>query len=94
MTWVFSQCVHHRVALTLFSSTYLQLILAATEQFNKKPKQGISFLMEQGILASPLDPSQVADFLHENPGLGKAKIGDYVGDRRNSDILESFVKYY
>jgi brefeldin A-resistance guanine nucleotide exchange factor 1 len=73
-------------------SLNFQLILAATEQFNKKPKQGISFLMEQGVLASPMDPPEVADFLLENPRLGKAKIGDYIGDRKNSEILEAFVR--
>lgn len=66
--------------------------MAATEQFNKKPKQGIGFLMEQGVLASPMDIAEVADFLLENPGLSKAKIGDYVGDRRNIEILEAFVR--
>ena len=69
-----------------------QLILAATERFNKKPKQGVSFLMEQGVLASPMDAGQVADFLLENPGLRKDKIGDYIGDRKNTEILEAFVR--
>ena len=47
----------------------LQLSLAATEQFNCKPKQGIWFLREQGYLRSPLEPGQLADFLLEMPGL-------------------------
>lgn len=70
----------------------LQLILAATEQFNKKPKQGIAFLMEQHILSTPADASEIADFLLENPRLNKARIGDYVGDRKNAHILEAFVR--
>lgn len=69
-----------------------QLILAATEQFNRKPKQGINFLVEQGILASPVQAAEVADFLLENPGLRKEKIGDYIGDRKNAEILEAFVR--
>ncbi len=68
-------------------SSPLQLIAAATEQFNLKPKQGISFLQEQGVLLTPLDPAQVASFLRENPGLSKARIGDYVGDRKNIVVL-------
>ncbi len=70
----------------------MQLILAATEEFNKKPKHGITFLMEQGILSTPLDPLEVAGFFLENPGLNKAKIGDYIGERNNSHILEAFVR--
>lgn len=70
-----------------------KLILAATDQFNKKPKQGIAFLLEQNILTSPLDSAEVADFLLENPALSKARIGDYVGDRKNVEILETFVRY-
>ncbi len=70
----------------------LQLILAATEQFNKKPKVGVAFLLEQGVLHSPLNPNEVAGFLLDNPGLVKARIGEYVGERKNTDILHAFVR--
>ena len=69
-----------------------QLILAATEQFNKKPRQGIAFLMEQKILSTPANESEIADFLLENPRLNKARIGEYIGDRKNAHILEAFVR--
>ena len=69
-----------------------QLILAATEQFNKKPSRGVSFLSEQGVFRSPLEPLEVASWLHDNPGLNKAMIGEYVGDRRNSEVLHAFVR--
>ncbi len=71
----------------------LQLILAATEQFNKKPKVGVAFLLEQGVLHSPLNPNEVAGFLLDNPGLVKARIGEYVGERKNTDILHAFVRW-
>ena len=69
-----------------------QLVLAATEQFNKKPKQGITFLLEQGVFDSPLKPEEVAGFLLENHGLSKARIGEFVGERKNSEILLAFVR--
>ncbi|XP_064404547.1 Golgi-specific brefeldin A-resistance guanine nucleotide exchange factor 1-like isoform X2 [Halichondria panicea] len=69
-----------------------KLILAATEQFNKKPKVGVAFLLEQGVLHSPLNPNEVAGFLLDNPGLVKARIGEYVGERKNTDILHAFVR--
>lgn len=72
-----------------------QVILAATDQFNSKPKQGISFLQERGIISSSSSAEfaeEVASFLVDNPWLSKAMIGEYVGDRRNPAILEAFVK--
>ena len=69
-----------------------QLILAATEQFNKKPSHGVAFLVEQGILPSPPPPEKLAEFLLQNPALSKAMIGDYIGDRKNAEVLEAFVK--
>ncbi len=36
---------------------------SSNQAFNLKPKQGISFLQEQGVLLTPLDPAQVASFL-------------------------------
>ena len=48
--------------------------------------------MEQGILSSPLNPEEVGEFLIENHGLDKAKMGDYIGDRRNAEVLEAFVR--
>ena len=76
-------------------SHLLQLIQAASEQFNKKPKQGLTFLQERGIIplaSSPDYAEDVASFLVDNPRLSKAMIGEYVGDRKNPAVLEAFVK--
>ncbi len=53
---------------------------------------GVAFLLEQEVLHSPLNPDEVAAFLLDNPGLSKARIGEYVGDRKNIDILHAFVR--
>ncbi len=53
---------------------------------------GVAFLLEQGVLHSPLNPNEVAGFLLDNPGLVKARIGEYVGERKNTDILHAFVR--
>ena len=47
--------------------------------------------MEQGVLQTPLDPVEVAQFLHQNPAVNKQMLGDYLGDRRNATILENYV---
>lgn len=70
----------------------LQLLITGTEQFNQKPKKGIQFLQEKGLLTIPMDNTEVAQWLRENPRLDKKMIGEFVSDRKNIDLLESFVR--
>ncbi|CAH1968968.1 unnamed protein product [Acanthoscelides obtectus] len=65
-----------------------------TEYFNQKPKKGILFFQEHGVLKQQLDPTEVAYFLRENSGLSKAMIGEYISNRNNLQILEAFVKTF
>ena len=37
-------------------------------------------------------PEEMAKFLRESPRLDKKTIGDYIGDKKNSRILEAFVR--
>ncbi|XP_050501190.1 Golgi-specific brefeldin A-resistance guanine nucleotide exchange factor 1 [Diabrotica virgifera virgifera] len=62
-----------------------------TEYFNKKPKKGIEFLQEHGVLKQDIDLDEIARFLRENPVLNKAMIGEYISNRSNLKILQSFV---
>ncbi|XP_068423605.1 Golgi-specific brefeldin A-resistance guanine nucleotide exchange factor 1 isoform X3 [Clinocottus analis] len=71
-----------------------KLLITGTEQFNQKPKKGIQFLQEKGLLSSPLDNNQVAQWLRENPRLDKKMIGEYVSDRKNMELLDSFVNTF
>ena len=64
--------------------------MAGSSQFNTKPAKGIAFLQEQGLLSN--NTSEIARFLHDNHLLDKGMIGDYIGDRKNSDILDQFIK--
>eukprot|EP00731_Ephydatia_muelleri_P005740 Em0002g1916a len=66
-------------------------MLVATELFNKKASSAVEHLVKQGVFTSPPDPEEVASFLHDNQGLHKAMIGDYIGNRRNIDILNAYV---
>uniref|UniRef100_UPI00398E6121 Golgi-specific brefeldin A-resistance guanine nucleotide exchange factor 1-like n=1 Tax=Pristiophorus japonicus TaxID=55135 RepID=UPI00398E6121 len=68
-----------------------KLLIAGTEQFNQKPKKGIQFLQEKSLLASPMDNSEVAQWLRENPRLDKKMIGEFISDRKNIELLDSFV---
>ncbi|KAJ3644551.1 hypothetical protein Zmor_022276 [Zophobas morio] len=65
-----------------------------TEHYNHKPKKGIQFLQEHGVLKPELDPHEIALFLKENSGLDKKMIGEYLGNRSNVTILEAFLKTF
>ncbi|XP_048663181.1 Golgi-specific brefeldin A-resistance guanine nucleotide exchange factor 1 isoform X6 [Marmota marmota marmota] len=71
-----------------------KLLITGTEQFNQKPKKGIQFLQEKGLLTIPIDNTEVAQWLRENPRLDKKMIGEFVSDRKNIDLLESFVSTF
>jgi brefeldin A-resistance guanine nucleotide exchange factor 1 len=62
------------------------------EQFNAKPSKGIAYLQENGLLATPLDPNEVASFLRENPKLDKKMIGEFISKRSNENILLAFQR--
>ncbi|XP_017785581.1 PREDICTED: Golgi-specific brefeldin A-resistance guanine nucleotide exchange factor 1 [Nicrophorus vespilloides] len=65
-----------------------------TEHFNHKPKKGIQFLQEHGVLKSQLDANEVCAFLRENPALDKKMIGEFISGRNNLQVLEAFVKMF
>uniref|UniRef100_A0A8D0H5T6 Golgi-specific brefeldin A-resistance guanine nucleotide exchange factor 1 n=1 Tax=Sphenodon punctatus TaxID=8508 RepID=A0A8D0H5T6_SPHPU len=68
-----------------------KLLITGSEQFNQKPRKGIQFLQEKNLLATPMDNNEVAQWLRENPRLDKKMIGEFVSDRKNIDLLDSFV---
>ncbi|KAJ8926524.1 hypothetical protein NQ314_021126 [Rhamnusium bicolor] len=62
-----------------------------TEYFNHKPKKGIQFLQEHGVLKPELDIKEIALFLRENPGLDKKN--DW-GIYRIDDALRAFLEAF
>ncbi|VVC44252.1 Hypothetical protein CINCED_3A003322 [Cinara cedri] len=71
-----------------------KLLTSGTEKFNTKPKKGIEFLQEHGLLSTPLNPVEIAMFLKENPLLDKKMIGEYISNRNNVDVLNSFINSF
>ncbi len=69
----------------------LQIYHTGSEHFNTKASKGIEFLQTHGLLGVPLDPAEMAALLRENPLLDKRAIGDYISNRKHSDILHAFV---
>lgn len=76
----------------MFYCFYFQALLAGIEEFNKKPKKGIEFMQENGLISTPFLPEELVHFMKENPNVDKKVIGDYIGDKRNPKVLEAFVK--
>ena len=66
--------------------------MSGSDRFNLKPKDGIAFLQKNGLLEDPLNPVEMAAFLAENPRLDKKTIGEYLSNRRNTDVLVAFVR--
>lgn len=66
--------------------------MLGSEQFNSKPKRGIEFLQSYRVLRTPLDPTELAHFLRENPRLDKRMIGEYLSDRKNGEVLAAYVR--
>ncbi|XP_043993051.1 Golgi-specific brefeldin A-resistance guanine nucleotide exchange factor 1 isoform X2 [Gambusia affinis] len=89
----FSTCLPESLEL-LEIRTKKKLLITGTEQFNQKPKKGVQFLQEKGLLSDPLDTKQVAQWLRENPRLDKKMIGEYISDRENVELLDSFVNTF
>ncbi len=54
----------------------------AARLFNEKPRMGLKYLAENGMLPNPPDPQSVANFLRNGlvVGLNKSAIGQYLGE--------------
>ncbi|CAB1326107.1 unnamed protein product [Coregonus sp. 'balchen'] len=61
------------------------------EQFNKKPKRGIQYLQEQGMLGTT--PEDLAQFLHQEERLDSTQVGEFIGDneRINKEVMYAYV---
>lgn len=60
------------------------------DTFNRKPKKGIGYLQEHGLLGGTQE--EVAKFLHSEERLDKTNIGDFLGD--NDDFCKEVMYTY
>jgi len=71
-------------------------MLKASIKFNLKPKNGIAYLIANGLIAKePMDLQlkEVVNFLKSTPTLDKTKIGEYLGEDIdfNKQVLYQYV---
>ncbi|KAK7440220.1 GDP/GTP exchange factor for ARF [Stygiomarasmius scandens] len=76
-----------------------KLILTGASRFNTKPKTGIAFLEENGLIYHDLSPEiskpqSLAIFLKGCSRLDKRLLGDFISRPENVEVLEAFVKLF
>eukprot|EP00079_Xenopus_tropicalis_P009316 XP_002933226.2 PREDICTED: brefeldin A-inhibited guanine nucleotide-exchange protein 2 isoform X1 [Xenopus tropicalis] len=68
-----------------------EIIEHGIELFNKKPKRGMQYLQEQGMLGTM--PQDIAQFLHQEDRLDFTQIGEFLGEnnRFNREVMYAYV---
>ncbi|XP_060755846.1 brefeldin A-inhibited guanine nucleotide-exchange protein 1 isoform X2 [Neoarius graeffei] len=68
-----------------------EIIEQGIDLFNKKPKRGIQYLQEQGMLGTT--PEDIAQFLHQEERLDSVQAGEFLGDndRFNKEVMYAYV---
>uniref|UniRef100_A0A3P8ZT77 SEC7 domain-containing protein n=1 Tax=Esox lucius TaxID=8010 RepID=A0A3P8ZT77_ESOLU len=68
-----------------------EIIEQGIDLFNKKPKRGIQYLQEQGMLGTT--PEDLAQFLHQEERLDSTQVGEFIGDneRLNKEVMYAYV---
>lgn len=61
-----------------------EVMEAGIDIFNRKPKKGIGFLQERGLIGS--NAEAIAKWLHEDERLDKTAIGDFLGENDDYSI--------
>ncbi|KNE60799.1 hypothetical protein AMAG_06156 [Allomyces macrogynus ATCC 38327] len=67
------------------------VLTEAIQQFNRKPKRGLQYLVDHGILTA--NPGEIAQWLHNTEGLNKQSLGEYLGegDPEAIAVMHAFV---
>uniref|UniRef100_A0A8C5X3U6 ADP ribosylation factor guanine nucleotide exchange factor 2 n=1 Tax=Malurus cyaneus samueli TaxID=2593467 RepID=A0A8C5X3U6_9PASS len=68
-----------------------EIIEHGIELFNKKPKRGIQYLQEQGMLGTSAE--DLAQFLHQEERLCSTQVGEFLGESNkfNKEVMYAYV---
>ncbi|KAJ8305728.1 hypothetical protein KUTeg_016273 [Tegillarca granosa] len=68
-----------------------EIMETGIELFNKKPKNGLKYLQEQGMLGNT--PDDIAEFFHNDERLDKTEIGDFLGENEklNKEVMYAYI---
>lgn len=67
-------------------------IIKGTDKFNKKPKDGLGYLQENGIIDGT--PASTAIFLKNTTRVSKLVLGDFLSKKGNEDFLGEFMNLF
>jgi brefeldin A-resistance guanine nucleotide exchange factor 1 len=71
--------------------TRKKIIVKGIARFNEEPKAGIAYLVAHGIISSPDDHIQVAQFLKGTTRVSKKVLGDFLSKKANEGLLKAFI---
>ncbi|XP_030624567.1 brefeldin A-inhibited guanine nucleotide-exchange protein 2 [Chanos chanos] len=68
-----------------------EIIEHGIELFNKKPRKGVQYLQEQGMLGT--SPEDIAQFLHQEERLDTTQVGEFLGEnvKFNKEVMYCYV---
>ncbi|KAI1205877.1 uncharacterized protein F4807DRAFT_441742 [Annulohypoxylon truncatum] len=69
-----------------------KIIVKGATKFNEKPKEGLGYLKEQGIIGD--DAASAAKFLRSTSRISKAVLGEFLAKRGNDEYLEAFLDLF
>ncbi|KAI0897087.1 hypothetical protein F4806DRAFT_464120 [Annulohypoxylon nitens] len=69
-----------------------KIIIKGATKFNEKPKEGLGYLKEQGIISG--DAASAAKFLRSTSRISKAILGEFLAKRGNDEYLEAFLDLF
>ncbi|KAI0391810.1 Sec7-domain-containing protein [Xylariaceae sp. FL0594] len=69
-----------------------RIIVKGATKFNEKPKEGLGYLKEAGIIED--SPASVAQFLRQTSRVSKVVLGDFLSKKGNDAYLEAFLDLF
>ncbi|KAI1131294.1 Sec7-domain-containing protein [Nemania abortiva] len=69
-----------------------KIIVKGATKFNEKPKEGLGYLKESGIIDN--NPASAAKFLRQTSRVSKAVLGDFLSKKGNDEYLDSFLDLF
>ncbi|KAI1383607.1 uncharacterized protein F4822DRAFT_421137 [Hypoxylon trugodes] len=69
-----------------------KMIIKGATKFNEKPKEGLGYLKEQGVIGG--DSASAAKFLRSTSRISKAVLGEFLSKKGNDEYLEAFLDLF
>ena len=71
-----------------------KIIIKGASMFSENPKNGIKYLVSQGIIKDPEDSHSVALFLKGTSRISKKVLGEYISKKSNENLLSAFLDLF